>query len=340
MKVHITNLNGHSYDSTAQKAQNRVASIAKEILNFNELGIFSYDVYSDSNKMLYSRLDGIIASVCFGDTVIFQFPTWNDIRFDEEFIARLNNYYGLKKIFFIHDMPPLMFESSRYLLGRYIALCNQADLVILPSQGMAELLRKEGLTVEKIVFQKMWDFPVDIDQVITPRFGKKINFAGNPDYEKFAFVKNWDYDAVELDVTANRGDWAQGKNIKFLGWYTNESLLANAIRKNGGFGLVWSEDSCWREYMKLNANYKFSTYLASGIPVIVNSNMIEKETIIRKNLGIVVDSLDEAVERVDNMNEEEYKKMVKNVSTFSNLVRQGYFTKKALIDAVFKLLYE
>ena len=333
-------MNGQSFDSTAQKAQNRVADIAKEILNFNELGIYCYDVYSDSNKMLYSRLDGIIASVCFRDIVIFQFPTWNDIRFDEEFIARLNNYYGLKKVFFIHDMPPLMFESNRYLLGRYIALCNQADLVILPSQRMTELLQKEGLKVEKILIQKIWDFPVDIDQMITPRFEKKINFAGNPELEKFSFVKQWNYDSVELDVTANEGDWAQGKNIKFLGWFTNESLLANAIRKNGGFGLVWSEDSYWREYMKLNANYKFSTYLASGIPVIVNNNMTEKDTVIRKNLGIVVESLDEAVERVAHMDEEEYKKMVENVNVFSNLVRQGYFTKKVLTDAVFHLLYD
>ena len=68
--------------------------------------------------------------------------------------------------------------------------------------------------------------------------------------------------------------------------------------------------------------------------------MTEKDTVIRKNLGIVVESLDEAVERVAHMDEEEYKKMVENVNVFSNLVRQGYFTKKVLTDAVFHLLYD
>lgn len=340
MKIHITNLNGHSYSSTAQKAQNIAADIAKEILNYNELWVYSYDVNSDSTKMLYSRLDGIIASVCFGDIVIFQFPTWNDIRFDEALIGRLNNYHGLKKIFFIHDMPPLMFESNRYLLGRYIALCNQADLIILPSQGMAEFLSGEGLNVEKTVIQRMWDFPVEIDQMVTPGFRKIINFAGNPDYEKFAFIKNWNYDSVEMHVTVNDGSWAQGKNIKFLGWFTNDTLLANALRKNGGFGLLWTEDPVWREYMKVNANYKLSAYLAAGIPVIVSKNISEKDTIIRKNIGLAVESLDEAVDKVNNMGEEEYNKMVENVSLFSNLLRQGFFTRKVLTDAVFKLLYE
>ena len=42
----------------------------------------------------------------------------------------------------------------------------------------------------------------------------------------------------------------------------------------------------------------------------------------------MVDSLDEAVERVAAMTQEEYDIMVDEVAVFSNLVRDSYFTKR------------
>ena len=342
LRVHITNLYGQSHTSVAQKAQNRVAKVARENLNYNELGIYFYNVASDSSEMLSSRLDGIIASVAFGDIVILQFPTWNDIKFDEELLNRLKLYRGLKIIAFVHDMLPLMIENNRYLLGRYIEFLNRTDLVILPSQRMADFLYSEGMTVKKTVIQRIWDFPVTIDQTVSPKFGKVINFAGRPDAysTKWDFLKGWNYDTVELRITADKDDWAQGKNVSFLGWFNDDALMVNAFRNSGGFGLVWFEDANFREYMKLNANYKLSAYLAAGIPLIVNNCIAEKDTIVRKNLGLAVDSLDEAVERVTNMGQEEYDRMVADVAAFSELVRQSYFTKKVLTDAVFKLLYD
>ena len=340
MQVHITNIYGQSFTSAALKAQNRVADIAKGILNYNELGIYYYNVASDSPEMLASRLDGIIASVGYGDIVIFQFPTWNGIHFDEALVRRLKSYRGLKKIFFVHDIPSLMFKENRSLLARYIAFFNQADLIILPSQRMLDFLYAEGLSVKKAVIQKMWDFPVAIDQTVIPAFRKVINFAGNPDLPKFEFVKDWNYGGGELRVTAEKGDWAQGKKIGFLGWFKNDISLLTALRKSGGFGLVWTNDPYCGEYMKMNANYKFSAYLAAGIPVIVSNCIAERDTVVRKNLGLAVDSLDEAVNRIENMSDAQYNDMTANVAVFSELIRDGYFTRKCLTDAVFQLLYD
>lgn len=340
MRVHITNLYGLYPTSTALKAQNRTAKVARENLNYSELGIYAYDISTDSPEMLSSRLDGIIASVGFGDIVIFQYPTWNATEFNEALLRRLDLYRGLKKITFVHDMLSLMFESNRYLLNREIALMNQTDLVILPSQRMADFLCSEGLTVKKTVIQRIWDFPVSIDQSVRPKYGRVINFAGNPDSDKFKFAKEWSYNAVELRVTAEKADWAQDKNIRSLGWFNDDTFLVDALRRSGGFGLLWSEDPYFSEYMRMNASYKLSAYLAAGIPVIVNNCIAERDTIIRKNLGLAVDSLDEAVERVAAMSPEEYDKMVDDLAVFSELVRQSYFAKKVLTEAVFKLLFD
>lgn len=337
MRTHITNIYG--LVSVGAKAQNAVTDIAKRDLEYEELGIYFYPVESDSPEMLQSRLDGIVAAVWHGrEVVVIQSPTWNDIKFDESLMRTLNMYGGMKKVIFIQDVQPLMHEEQREDLHKWIDLYNRADLIIAPSQNMVEFLRLEGLTVEKVVIQKMWDYVVSVEGMEKPPFRRGINFAGNPDMDaKSAFVRDWKYDNISLAVTVNGGDWAEGKNISFLGWFNNNTLLVNALRKNGGFGLVWSEDSYWREYMKMNAPYMMSTYLAAGIPIIVPVGMAEQDTIIRKNLGLVVESLDEAVERIGQMGEAEYRQMADGVEQFAYLLREGYFTRKALTDAVFQL---
>lgn len=340
MKVHITNLYGMG--GTAARAQHMIADIAKRSLGYNELGIYRYPMSSDTSEMLRARMDGIVASVGYGDIVIFQVPTWNGIEFDEAFASHLNAYVGLKKIFFIHDIPPLMLKSGLKELERYIEFYNRADLTILPSQKMADFLYSRGLTVKKVIIQRMWDSVVDIDKMCKPQFRKRVNFAANVVHYSRPFVLNWNSNTVELAVTAEPEEyiWAKGKNIHFLGWFNNENFLVNALRRSGGFGLLWHDDPVWIEYMKHNACCKLGTYLAAGLPVIVHSSIPEADTIRRKDLGLVIDSLEEAVSRIEHMTEEEYNQMAQAADTFGELIRDGYFAKKLLTDAVFQLLYE
>lgn len=235
-----------------------------------------------------------------------------------------------------------MLENGRGELKRYIELYNLADLAIVPSSAMADFLYANGLTVKKIVTQQMWDFPVSIDETVSPDFQRRIHFIANVSSIYRPFARNWNYDTVQLSVTAkkNECEWARGKNIGFLGWFCNDELLVNELRRIGGFGLVWHDDPWWVEYYKVNAAYKIGTYLAAGIPVIVSSSKAEKDIILRKNLGLVVDSLDEAVRKVENMGADEYNRMIQDVNDFGKLIRGGFFTQKVLTDAVFQLLYD
>ena len=340
MKVHITNLYG--IGGTAGQAQHMIADIAKKNLNFNELGIYRYPVESDTTEMLRTRMDGIVASVSPGDIVILQLPTWNGIDFDEAFVTHLDAYNGLKKVFFLHDIPPLMFEGGLEKLERRIAFYNRADLIILPSQNMADFLYSRGLTVSKVVIQRMWDSMVNPDRKEKPRFRKRVNFATDVVHNSMAFVLNWNSKTVELAVTAEPGEyiWAKDRNIHMLGWFNSEDFLVNILRQSGGFGLLWRDDPVWIEYMKLNACYKLGTYLSAGLPVIVHKSIPEADTVRRKNLGMTVDSLEEAVSWIEHMTEEEYNCMAQAADTFGELVRDGYFAKKLLTDAVFGLLYD
>lgn len=339
MKVHITNIYG--LGKTETKTQNDVVHIANRDLQYGELGIYCYAVESDTAEMLRTRIEGIIASVGSNDVAVLQTPTWNNIVFEEKLMDRLNVRVGAKKIVFIHDVIPLMYPNWVIPLSRYIDLYNRADVLIAPSQAMVDFLRAHGLTVKKVVVQRMWDHVLSVDPARKPRFKKVINFAANPDRNpRYAFAREWKYDHIQLAVSTEDGEWAKGRNVRFLEWFHNDDLLADALRNSGGFGLLWSEDPNWREYMKKNASYKLSTYLASGLPVIVPSGIAEEKTVIQKKLGIAVDSLEEAAERIEHMNEEEYDGMAESAEAFACVLREGYFTKKALTDAVFKLLYE
>ncbi|CVT21179.1 Glycosyl transferase [Streptococcus pneumoniae] len=155
MKINITNIYGMSGQSTALIAQNETVKIAKK-LDFHELSFYFYNIYSDSEGELNSRLDGVLAKLGYGDIVVYQSPTWNGREYDQAFIRKCK-ILNTRIITFIHDVPPLMFPSNYYLMSEYIEMYNQSDLVVVPSEKMKERLIQEGLTVQKIIIQGMWD---------------------------------------------------------------------------------------------------------------------------------------------------------------------------------------
>ena len=124
MKVHFTNLFGQASTSVALMAQNDIMNIVRE-LGVNELGIYFYNQSNESPEALNSRMDGIMAGVSFGDIVFVQSPSWNWIKWDSRFIDKLK-MLDVKLVMFIHDVPPLMFESNYSLLSLYIDMYNKS----------------------------------------------------------------------------------------------------------------------------------------------------------------------------------------------------------------------
>lgn len=333
LRTHITNIYGQSPSSTAMIAQNMVTEVAKSI-GFNEIGIYSYPIHTDTPQEIRKRIDGMLAGVSAHDIIVVQLPSWNGIEFDELLINKLLGYPDIKITMFIHDVGPLMFENNYYLMNRTIDLYNKAQTLIVPSESMAKTLKREGLVANNIVVQHVWDHVTNFDPK-QPNFEPLINFAGSA--IRFPFVKNWHYQ-TKLQVFSQSIKDSSTEQVNYRGWLPDDDILRSLT---SGFGLVWSENidnQLERAYSQRNISYKLSTYLAAGLPVIVNEGISNQKFITDNNLGIVLSSLSQIDQAIECMTEEQYQNMANHVKQVGYLIRQGYFTKKVLIDTIHQLL--
>ena len=73
----------------------------------------------------------------------------------------------------------------------YIEFFNQADLLILPSENMATRLKAEGLTVDSIIYQHLWDHPTAYQPEMAA-FRRELTFLGSQ--SRFPFTREWPYE--------------------------------------------------------------------------------------------------------------------------------------------------
>lgn len=339
MNTYITNLN--ALGGTPQAAQNMVTDIACDKLGFRQMGIYHYNWPDEPLDILHARLDGIMAPVHAGDVVVYQFPTWGSPQLDNLLLQNIK-LFNAHLVIFIHDIRALMTKQDFKLLSQEIGFFNQAEVIIAHSTQMIDFLKEHGLKlkVKKTITLEFMDHPVSGTLGQVPEYKPIITYAGNPnDSPKSDFLKGWNNSNVKLRLYGNP-NWSITDNYEIGGWQDIDQKLLFDLRENGGFGLLWSSDPVWQRYMTMNAPFKLSTYLAAGIPIIAQSSIAQHDIIKQHHLGILVDSLEEAAERVAQITPEEYNQMVSSIDHFSTLIRQGYFTKKALLDAVFTIYHD
>ena len=154
---------------------------------------------------------------------------------------------------------------------------------------------------------------------------------------RFPELQNWVYE-TPLRVFANEPKSNPEANLVIEGWKRNEELLMELSK--GGFGLVWNtqyNDGENVDYYEMNISHKLSTYLAAGIPVIVPNTLSNSHLIEERGLGFAVNSLEEANQLVQNMDPKTYQEISNRAQGFAFLLKEGYITKKLLVDSIFCL---
>lgn len=310
----------------------RVLKVAQSI-GCHEMGLSFYPLKPDYAKEIDKRLDGIIAPLNYGDIVIFQYPSWIGVNYDESFVNKIKSYRDTKLIIFVQDIQKLMFDSEQAILDMEIKTLNKADLLILPSKKMHRYLKENGLDEKPVIYQTIWDMPSDIcfvDHAVTRCF----HFAGN--YNRFPFLAEYHGKTPIYQYDANKPDRENDDSFCWRGYFEQEKLMHELSK--GGFGLVWSDDEYFDRYYSMNQPYKLGTNLAAGIPVIVKRGCVHEKFVERNGLGYAVDTLDEADKLVQSITDAEYIKLYHNVKNIQKLILDGAYTRKTLQDAIIEVL--
>lgn len=240
-----------------------------------------------------------------------------------------------KRVLLIHDFHSLRLKGRMGVLERLnVSFFNK---LIVHTQNMKEYLLKFYPKKSYYVlgcFGYILERPYDYGM---RSLTNEICFAGNLD--KSLFIN---------DLIENNG---LGCKYHLYGNFTKASNLDNSevIYEGvfhpdkvgflkGSWGLVWDGEglsSCngyLGEYLKLIAPHKFSLYIAIGLPVIVWSGSAMADVVRNKKIGIVINSLYDLKAKIENVSQDEYLSIKKNVYGLGLQVRADMMLKLVISD--------
>lgn len=267
------------------------------------------------------------------DEVYFQYPHLGQCL---PKIVKLIQVRNVKVILLVHDLEFLRYPN---MVGaeKQIELLNSVDELLVHTNKMKDRLTQLGVTTAMKTMTLFDYYAVDQYRNINDQLSDKhvIAFAGN--LNKSVFLRKLDETEIPSDFSflfygvepkieyKNKHIYYQGK---FLPQHTGTI--------HAGWGLVWdgeSVDTCsgtLGEYLKMISPHKLSLYLASGIPVIVWSQCAHAQFVKDNNVGITVDKISDAYDRINSITDDEYKEMATNARRIGDKLRHGEFLKRLI----------
>ena len=123
------------------------------------------------------------------------------------------------------------------------------------------------------------------------------------------------------------------KNCVYKGSY-DADILPDIME--GDYGLVWDGTEITTcagntgDYMRYNNPHKVSLYIAAELPIIIWKQAALADFVMKNQIGITVESLDEIEGEILNITDEQYCAFKRNLKELSKRVQSGYYLKTAL----------
>ncbi|MDR0199376.1 MAG: beta-1,6-galactofuranosyltransferase [Streptococcaceae bacterium] len=319
--------------NTMYDAPQEVARIA-ETIGFQTIYYAHYDNVDNQHEMRLTYFESLLSQIQPGDTVVVQFPTGLvNANYNEEFYTILREKSGVKLIAFLHDVRTYIYAGQNYdpktdLTLKWLRLF---DCLIVHNAKFIERLRADSVQVPMVnmhLFDFCYDGPLQEKHLLPKVY-----------YTSGRRVRLIDYHAkTHLNIIGGRFGEDQ-LNIHYFDKMENKAIPAIF---DGGFGLADTLPNFsinfgkldWETYNQLNNPFKLSLYLASGLPVIVSSQSAHAAWIQEKNIGLILDNLNDIDDALSNLTEDDYQAMLAAIKPYQKAVSTGYFAKRALMEAI------
>ena len=328
--------------NAGSKAVNDASKIFKS-LGYEGL-LPKVDIKNKYLKFLYSYIISIqvMIRVLFlpkGSQVALNFPPiFYFERVSLYFLKKRSKH--LHVFVLIHDIYELRLGSENPTAYRNLMNYKDSNFYFIAHNNkMISWLIKEGYEERHLINLEIFDYLTTISDNAGGKFNKGIVIAGNLTPEKSQYLEKLSrIPEINFNLYGPNlaKEVAEGENIHYFGSFPSDEV-PNVIE--GSYGLVWDSEKLeggvgtYGNYQRYNNPHKTSLYLAAGFPVIVWKEAALAEFVLENNLGFAVNSLLDFPEKIAEISEEDYNKMITNVQKMGNKIRSGYFLSEALKKA-------
>jgi len=274
-----------------------------------------------------------------GSCLVMQHPFHHRQAMRESVIRALKKRKNVKYISIIHDVTELRAgDGISYYNKEFSFMTEVSDVFIVHNEPMKRFFIKKGIAEDKLIELGLFDYLCD-ENAKKKQYAAEVVIAGNLNPEKVAYIGHINQVGgirFNLYGPGFDKDTCSAENIDYYGTVASEEL---PMRFERGFGLVWDGDSIdtcsgnYGKYLMYNNPHKLSLYLASGLPVVIWKDAAESTLVETEGVGITVESISDAADRINSVTTEGYELMAENAGIIQQRLRNGYYTSSAMHKA-------
>lgn len=304
---------------------------------YSQLGFTNLAWEHNSGKAVarfLSSLTGVMRilwSVKKGDYLYLQYP----LKKFYYMACTFAHWKGAKVVTVIHDLGA--FRRKKLTPEQENQRLSKTDYLICHNDTMKDYLVRHGFR-GYIYSLGIFDYLSNAEpkNYPSPHHPWRVAYAGELNHHRNGYLYQlaamghaWDLYLYGRHFEAEN---VHDPHIFYVGNFKEDDLVRNV---EADFGLVWDGGStkecegAWGSYLKINNPHKTSFYLRAGIPVIVWKQAAMRDFILKHNLGICINSLDELNDALSALTTDEYQQLRDNAKHFSRLLAEGHFTKSA-----------